>query len=56
MDKVIKSIYDKMIAMNDADEIAETFLEMDYSSEWDADTFLIEFEKALEGELEVRGY
>lgn len=51
MKNVINGIYEKMIKMNDATEIAETFVNMEYNSEWDADTFLNNFENALDDEL-----
>lgn len=54
MKNVMKSIYEKMIELDDAVEIAETFDNMEYSSDWDADTFLHKFEEALEAELEAR--
>jgi len=54
MQNVIKSIYEKMIELDDATEIAETFFQIDYSSEWDADKFLNEFNDALDAELEAR--
>ncbi|MFA9376249.1 MAG: hypothetical protein ACERKZ_05770 [Lachnotalea sp.] len=54
MINVINSIYEKMIQMDDAHEIAETFMAVEYDSNWDADTFLNNFEEVLEAELQAR--